>query len=108
MFEVIFTELYNEQVRKLLSPQFQRDIYVRIQKLREHPYSGKPLGAVHFREMKLQKFRVFYFVYPDERIVLVMAVSDKKHQQETIALIRKNSETFRHFIEKYIKSEERG
>ena len=56
--------------------------------LAEEPYQGKPLGVAFFREKKFKGKRLYYRIYEDEGIVLLLAVSNKKAQQRTIDALR--------------------
>ena len=59
-----------------------------IQSLVDQPYQGKPLGIEFFREKKIGGRRIYYQIYDDYLIVLMLSVSDKKTQQKTIDTIR--------------------
>jgi len=48
------------------------------------------LGYKWFRELKNDKFRVYYLIYDLQIIVLFVGVSDKKTQQSVINIIKSN------------------
>ncbi len=54
----------------------------------ENPYGGDPLGYVFFREKRLGVKRVYFLIYEELKAILMVAVSDKKTQQETIDEIK--------------------
>ena len=54
----------------------------------ENPYVGDSLGYRFFREKRVGGKRVYYLVYEDLKAVLMVAISDKKTQQETIDEIK--------------------
>jgi putative component of toxin-antitoxin plasmid stabilization module len=49
---------------------------------------GDSLGFKFFREKKIGGKRVYYLIYEDLKAVLLVGVSDKKSQQETIDEIK--------------------
>lgn len=53
-------------------------------KLADNPFIGKGLSYRFFREKKFEGRRVYYLVYEDLKIVLLVATSGKKDQQVTI------------------------
>ncbi len=75
-----------------------------IRKLQENPYAlGRPLGYPWFRELKNDKFRVYYLIYDNLVLVLFVGVSDKKSQQAVIDIIKSNLKMFKEFVEKGAK-----
>lgn len=95
-FEKAFNKL-PLHIRERFKKQFK--------KLEEDPYSiGKPLGYKWLRELKNKGYRVYYFIYDEEVIVLLVGVSDKKDQKEVILFIKSNIMVFREFVKsKYYK-----
>jgi putative component of toxin-antitoxin plasmid stabilization module len=88
MYNIYKTELFDKKFKKLIPLNRQEDILRRIENLANNPYAGKPLGYSFIREMKLDKYRVYYAVFERELVVLVMTVSDKKEQQKEIDKIK--------------------
>ena len=75
-----------------------------IKKLEENPYAlGKPLGYPWFREIRNDKFRVYYLIYDQQVLILFVGVSDKKTQQVVINVIKSNLKVFKEFVEKGAK-----
>ncbi|HSU72590.1 MAG TPA: hypothetical protein VLJ21_01960, partial [Candidatus Binatia bacterium] len=89
MYAVFRTERFDKELLKQLSREEQRKVErLEQQQLTVNPYAGDPLGNRFFREKKLGVKRAYYLVYEDLRAVLLVAISDKKTQQETIDEIR--------------------
>lgn len=97
-YQLLTTALFNEDFPKTIPKQYQEDFMRRIRKLRNNPFVGKPLGDRYFRELKLNKFRVYFLIFEKEIIVFVVAVSDKKSQSKTIALIKEKYPDLRNLV----------
>ena len=82
------TDEFEHQFNKL--PSYIKNRFEKqFKKVEVNPFMiGKPLGFPWFRELKNDKFRVYYLIYEKQIIVLFVGVSDKKSQQETIELIK--------------------
>ena len=92
------TEMFEKKFDKLIPADKKEDMRRRIAKLKCFPYSGKPLGYKYFRELKLGKFRVYYEIFEQEIFILLLTISDKKNQQETIDIIKGQREEIREYI----------
>lgn len=104
-YSIHATELFWKKFAKLIPANKQDDVRSRIRKLEVNPFVGKPLGSRTFREMKLDKFRIYYKILEEEIIVLLLSVSDKKSQDGTIDLLKsKMPELIR--LAKYLKQNE--
>lgn len=102
MFTVIGTETYLKELENW--PKAERDIAEKLPKqLSENPFSGKPLTYKFLREKRIIEKRVYYLVYEDLEIVLLVAVSGKKDQQATIDHIKDKLEEFKIMAEKISK-----
>ncbi|MDP1728887.1 MAG: hypothetical protein Q8L27_01645 [archaeon] len=64
---------------------------------------GKPLKYPYFREKKFEGKRVYFLVYENYMVILAIAISDKKTQQETINRIVLELNNYKDVIEKKIK-----
>jgi mRNA-degrading endonuclease RelE of RelBE toxin-antitoxin system len=64
---------------------------------------GKPLRYPYFREKKFESKRLYFLVYEDKLIILALAISDKKTQQETINRIVAELKNYRDIIEEKIR-----
>ena len=99
MFKVIGTETYLEELKKWPKPD--QDAAAKIpQHLAENLYVGKPLNYSFLREKKIEGRRVYYLIYDDLKLVLLVATSEKKDQQRTINHIKKYLDQFREIAEK--------
>lgn len=99
MYRIFTTEEFNKDFSKLDKPE-----KIRIQKilkqLKEQGEDvGKPLsGLSFFREKKFDGKRLYYLVYKNMLIILVLAISDKKAQQATINKILLDLAEYQHYI----------
>lgn len=55
----------------------------------KNPFVGKQLSYKFLREKRIKDKRIYYLVYEDIVLVLLIAVSKKKDQQMTINHIKK-------------------
>lgn len=104
IYELRKIPLFVEKFSRLIPKNMQDDVNKKIRKLRENPYVGKPLSYKYFRELKIGKFRVYYVIFEEEIVVLMVTVSEKKDQQKTIDAI-KNSLPYLKNIIKNLKEE---
>lgn len=77
----------SERLRKAFKKRARRIDKIREQ-LKINPYVGKPLGYRFFREKRVDGKRLYFLIYEDIVLVLVVAISDKKAQQATINAIK--------------------
>jgi len=98
MHIILRTPSFNQGFNKIIPKNLQGDIERRILKLSVNPHNGKPLGNSLW-ELKAGKFRIYYIIFESEILVLMVDVSDKKHQQETINSLKKTD--FKKIIENY-------
>ncbi len=102
MHKVIGTETYAREIEKW--PKKDRETAEKISKqLSDNPLAGKPLNYPFLREKRVGGRRIYYLVYSDLSLVLVVATSDKKNQQSTIEHIKGNLDEFRKVAEEIIK-----
>ncbi len=60
---------------------------------------GKPLGGLpYFLEKKSDGYRLYYLVYPSLSLILVVDLSDKKTQKNTITEIMANLIQYQHYV----------
>lgn len=85
MYRVFTTEEFDNDFDKLDNSE-QIRIRKTITQLKEPGGSvGKPLsGLSFFKEKKLNGKRVYYLFYETYKVILIIAISDKKTQQVTI------------------------
>ncbi|MDO8627259.1 MAG: hypothetical protein Q7K42_02235 [Candidatus Diapherotrites archaeon] len=87
VYKIIATEEFLKDYKNLPKDEQQRVDKAKEQ-LKTNPYSGKPLGYDFFREKKLGVKRLYYTIYENKIIVLVLAYGGKKDQQATINAIK--------------------
>ena len=96
-FKIFRTPTFDKEFSKLSKTE-QIAIDKFEKKLVESPHLGKPLGYIFFREKKLNGHRIYYLVYEEFVIVLMVAVSDKKTQQATIDDIKRRLDEYYNFV----------
>ncbi len=101
-FKVIGTNTYLDEISKW--PKTDQEFAEKVvQQLAENPYSGKPLNYKFLREKKNKEKRIYFLVYEDLNLVLLVATSGKKDQQDTIDHIKENLDDFKIVAEKIAK-----
>lgn len=102
MFVVIGTPTYLASIEKW--PKVDKESAEKIpQQLKENPFFGKPLGYTFLREKRIRERRVYYLVYEELELVLLVASSGKKDQQATIDHIKNSLDEFRAVAENISK-----
>ena len=102
MFKVIGTDTYLKEIRKL--PKDYQKVAEKIpNQLAENPFSGSQLRYPFLREKKIKEKRVYYLIYEDLELVLLVAVSGKKDQQATIDHIIQYLDEFKKVAEDIAK-----
>lgn len=85
------TEQFFRNFKKLplnIRARFYRQ-FRKLENVDVNPYSiGKPLGSRWLRELKQDKYRVYFYVEKTKITILLVDVSDKKHQQRTIDILK--------------------
>ena len=72
--------------------------------LKENPYAGDQIRYKFFREKRVKEKRIYYLIYDDLKIVLMVAIGGKKIQRETIEEIVKYFNEYRRYAEKLSNS----
>lgn len=101
-FSVYRTKTFDKEFDKLPIAE-QREIEKFEKKLVDNPFIGKPLGFVFFREKRLNNRRVYYLIYEDLVIVLMVGIGDKKTQQATIDVIKSKLNEYYEYVKKELK-----
>lgn len=100
-YAVIGTETYLKELEKW--DKSERDVAEKMpKKLKNDPYTGDQCGYPFLREKRIREKRVYYLIYDDLRLVLLVATSGKKDQQTTIDHIKENLHEFRIIAETII------
>src|SRR3989344_8061334 len=104
MYSVFHTRKFDRELDKEFTHTEREEVgNIERKQLKENPYVGDQLGYPFFREKKIGGKRVYYLVYDDLKAVLMIAVSDKKTQQETINEIRLHLKEYYEVIKEAIK-----
>lgn len=102
MFKVIGTSTYLDEINKW--PKVYKEAAEKLpNKLSENPFAGDPLGYPFLREKRIKEKRIYYLIYEDLLLVLLVATSGKKNQQGTIDHIKLQLNEFRSIAEKISK-----
>lgn len=99
MNRVLSTEEFDKQEQNI-SKDYQDQIRKIIQELKTTSDVGKPLGFPFFREKKMDKYRVYFLIYKEHNTILLVTISDKKTQQETIDEIKRDLSIYKELIKK--------
>ena len=98
-YSVYVLEVFDKEMNKL-----PKDYSSKIEKiflqLKENPYVGDQIRYRFFREKRIKEKRIYYLVYDDLKIVLMVAMGGKKAQQETIDKIINYFKEYRSYAEK--------
>lgn len=94
MFIVVGTDTYEKELNRWSKVDKEAARKIPTQ-LKENPYVGKQLTYPFLREKKVRDKRLYYLVYEDLKLVLLVAASGKKNQQVTINHIKNNLNEFR-------------
>ena len=68
----------------------------------EKGFTGDPLGLRFLREKRISGKRIYFLVYEEFKAVLMVSISDKKTQQETIDKIKVFLPEFKKLMEEFI------
>ncbi len=96
------TSEFERLLNRLDKPEKERVVKIIFQ-LKTDPFTGKPLGYRFFREKKFGGKRLYYLVYQELVIVLLVGMSGKKDQQETIEAIKAQFGQYKTIVEKFEK-----
>ena len=83
IYAVYTTKSFDRETQKLTKDEQERIQKIFLQ-LKENPYVGDQLQYRHLREKRIKEKRVYYLIYEDLNLVLLVATSGKKDQQATI------------------------
>jgi len=101
-FKVIETNTYEKGVEKWDKSNREAADKMPIQ-LRENPYSGDQVTYPFLREKRIENRRIYYLIYEDLKLVLLVATSTKKNQQKTINHIKDRFPKYRILAEDIAK-----
>ena len=102
-YAVYALNVFDKEMNKL--PEFERSIIQKIfLQLKENPYVGQQMRYRFFREKRIREKRIYYLVYDNLKIVLMVAIGGKKFQEETIDKIVIYFEEYRRYAERLSNS----
>ena len=102
-YAVYTTESFEDEISNL--SDFDKNIIQKIyQRLKENPYSGDQIRYPFFREKRIREKRIYYLVYDDLKMVLMVTIGGKKTQKETIDKIAGYFKEYRKYAEKLSNS----
>ena len=101
-YAVYTTERFEKEIAKLsdFDKKIIEDIY---KQLAVNPYVGDQLRYKFLREKRIREKRIYFLVYDDLSIVLIVAFSGKKEQPETIDKIIQHLPEFKIYLENLLK-----
>jgi len=102
-YAVYALNVFDKEMSKLSSDYRQKIEKIFLQ-LKDNPYAGDQIRYRFFREKRIKEKRIYYLVYDDLRVVLLVAISGKKAQKETIEKIVSYFKEYRNYAEKLSNS----
>jgi hypothetical protein len=89
---------------RLLPKDLQKEVDSFIKELKSGAKIGQPLGYPFFKEKRIDGRRVYFLVYEDLDSVLLVTISDKKTQQDTIDNIKDHLDNYNELIRKKLSA----
>jgi mRNA-degrading endonuclease RelE of RelBE toxin-antitoxin system len=102
-YAVYTTESFEKEVERL-STSDREIIQNTCVKLKDNPYVGDHIRYKFFREKRLREKRIYFLVYDDLNVVLVVGFGGKKAQEDTIDEVVKLFPEFRKEAEKIARN----
>ncbi|MCH8520281.1 MAG: hypothetical protein LAT82_06020 [Nanoarchaeota archaeon] len=80
MYRVFIFPTFKEKIKKLFSKQEIVEIenFIENQLKIKGEYIGKPLNSTHLREKKIKGKRIYYLIYKEIAVILLVNASNKK------------------------------
>jgi hypothetical protein len=103
VYSVYALGVFDKEMNKL-HPDYSSKIEKIFLQLKDNPYVGDQIIYKFFREKRVKEKRIYYLVYDDLKIVLMIAIGGKKAQQETIDEIVTYFGKYRNYAEKLSNS----
>jgi putative component of toxin-antitoxin plasmid stabilization module len=101
MNEILFSESFRKRIKKELTNIEQIQLKKHIIKLKSNTKYGKRLFLDYIKELKIRDKRIYFLQDPKINIILLVAISNKKTQQNTIDEIKKDLNSYLEFIYAY-------
>ncbi len=107
MFKVYILPEFRKKARKLFSKKelLELENIILNELIIKGDKVGKPLSFPFIREKKLSGKRIYYLVYKEIAIILLVDVSNKKDQDLVIKEIKKRLEKYKDYIYSLIKKD---
>ena len=99
MTRVLSTKEFDTWER-LLPKDLQKEIETFIKDLKKGSKIGQSMGFPFFKEKRIDGRRVYFLTYEDMDTVLLITISDKKAQQDTIDRVKKDLTYYNKLIRK--------
>jgi mRNA-degrading endonuclease RelE of RelBE toxin-antitoxin system len=97
---VVYTlDIFDKEMNKL-SQNYVPKIKKIFLQLKDNPHVGDAIRYKFFREKRIEEKRIYYLVYDDLKIVLIVAIGGKKAQKETINKIVSYFKEYRKYAER--------
>ncbi len=103
MFKVFRLQEFEKRMNKFLTKEEQIRVDKIEDEIAERGFTGNPLGFKFLREKRIDGKRIYFLVYEDLKSALMVSVSDKKTQQETIDRIKRLLPEFKKLTEELVK-----
>ena len=103
MFRIFTTREFDDNFDCLDESEKQRVRKILNQLKEKGDDIGKPLRIPYFREKKFDNKRLYFLVYENFMVILVLAIGDKKTQQATINRILSELNEYKDFIDKRLR-----
>lgn len=100
MYDVFKLPIFEKKSQKILNYKELQEVQKIIEQLKINPYIGRPLNYPYLREKKIKDKRIYFLVYENITLVLIVSTSDKKSQQETINYIKSYLSEFKEYAYK--------
>lgn len=102
-YKVYMTETFEKEFNKLSTSEQNTFKKIFLQ-LKENPFVGDAIRYKFFREKRIKEKRIYYLIYEDFSIVLLVASGDKKAQQGTIDKIISMLPEFKEYTKQIFKN----
>jgi len=97
------TKTFKKEFDKLSAPEKEAMKKIFLQ-LKENPFVGDAIRYKFFREKRIKEKRLYYLIYENLTIVLVVASGRKKVQQKTIDKIISLLPEFKKYTKQLFKN----
>ncbi|MEK6902839.1 MAG: hypothetical protein AABX02_04615 [archaeon] len=103
VYRVISTQEFDHQLEELNTVDQER-INRFVEQIHQNPLVGKPLGFLFLREKKFEGRRMYFLIYDEWHVVLLILLSSKKEQSAAIDWIKKNIPALKEYVRRQLES----